>query len=283
MHDSSSKRSTITRTPTTPSAPPATGAGGEHAPVKLTFRVVGTYPHDSRAFTQGLEVAGNQLVESTGLRGESSIRLVDPTTGTVAKKTDLSAEFFGEGATVVGDEIFQLTWTSGKAFVYGLNDLAKRREFTYEGEGWGLCAESGRLVMSDGSSQLTFRNPQTFEKVGSVQVTKAGQPVTRLNELECANDYVWANRFGETEIVVIEPSNGQVVATLDVSSLVPDAVKGSRDKVVNGIAYNAATGRYYLTGKQWPALYEVAINGLPLSSSSDLFDEGLGEIATFWS
>ena len=221
--------------------------------------MLATHPHDPSAFTQGLEVVDGLLLESTGLRGESTIRLVEPTTGEVVRSRPLDAELFGEGATVVGDEIWQLTWTSGRLLVHGLDDLEQQRQLTYGGEGWGLCAGPEHLVMSNGSSRLTIRDRATFEIVDAVEVTDPDGPVAKLNELECVGELVWANVYQTTSLVAIDPSDGRVVGSADLGDLVPPGFDGDASNVANGIAHDPATGHFWLTGKRWPTLYEVEL------------------------
>ncbi len=241
----------------------ATAESGPREVVEYGLEVIAALPHDPDAYTQGLEVVDGLLLESTGLRGESSIRVVDPATGQPVRSSPLDADLFGEGATVVGDEIWQLTWTSETLLIHGLDDLTERRRLRYGGEGWGLCATADRLVMSDGSSALTFRDPDTFDPIGQVQVTADGQPVAKLNELECVDGIVWANVYQTTMLVAIDPADGRVVGRADVAELVPDGFVGDGTNVANGIAHDPTTGRFYLTGKRWPVLYEVEL--VPMS------------------
>ncbi|MEM7338026.1 MAG: glutaminyl-peptide cyclotransferase [Actinomycetota bacterium] len=238
--------------------------------------VVATHPHDGTAFTQGLEWRGDQLVETTGLRGESTVRLVDPTTGTVEASVALSDALFGEGATVVDGNLVQVTWTSETLLIHDLDELAAiatgagdpatvtaTEAGAYGGEGWGLCLLDERLVMSNGSSELTFRNPATFGELGRLAVTLNGEPVEELNELECAEGLVWANVWKTSTIVGINPATGDVVATVDAAALVPEVVGDPADDVLNGIAHNPDTGRYWLTGKRWATMYEVVFEPVP--------------------
>lgn len=243
-----------------------TTAGAATVPegvVDYVLKVFATHPHDTGAYTQGLEVVGDLLLESTGLRGESTIRLVEPETGEVVRSSPLDGELFGEGATIVGDEVFQLTWTSETLLIHGLDDLTERRQIPYQGLGWGLCAMDGHLVMSDGTSLLTIRDPQSFAVLDQVQVTDEGEPVTKLNELECVDGVVWANLYQTTRLVAIDPVSGRVVGRADMASLVPDGFEGDGTNVANGIAHDPETGRFYLTGKRWPVLYEVEFVPLP--------------------
>lgn len=223
------------------------------------IEIVATHPHDTEAYTQGLEMVGDLLLETTGLEGRSSVRLLAPRSGGIVRSSDLDPELFGEGATVVGDEVWQLTWRDGTLLVHGLDDLEERRRIGYEGEGWGLCATDDRLIMSDGSERLLFRDRRTFELLDSVTVVDGTTPVGRLNELECVGDLVWANVYQTTRLLAIDPSDGRVVGTADLSDLVPPGFEDSNDAVANGIAHDPTTGRFWLTGKLWPVLYEVEL------------------------
>jgi glutaminyl-peptide cyclotransferase len=236
------------------------------SPVTYQATVVETLPHDTGAFTQGLELIDGRFIESTGLYGSSSIRLVDPATGTVLRSKPLLVNFFGEGATVVpdpvnGDTVWQITWTSGTAFRYRLSDFSVLAQVAYDGQGWGICHDGRRLIMSDGSDTLTFRDPDTFAVLGTVAVTDEGNAVSSLNELECVQGRVWANLWPTANIVEIDPDSGAVTGRLDISDLVPaDSIAASRDNVANGIAYDDQTGNFYLAGKRWPVLYEVELD-----------------------
>ncbi len=222
------------------------------------IEVVRTIPHDPGAFTQGLEFDGNRLFESTGLRGRSSIREVAPDTGVILRRTNLPPELFGEGLTVVGDELIQLTWTSGVARVYDRDTFALRKEHAYPTQGWGLCHDGERLVMSDGSNRLYFRNPETFALQGQVTVTQSGDPLDMLNELECVGDRVWANVFGTDWIVEIDPSSGRVQTAVDASGLLSPSERAGTD-VLNGIAYREGRDTWLITGKLWPKMFEIKL------------------------
>jgi glutaminyl-peptide cyclotransferase len=217
--------------------------------------VVRTLPHDPRAFTQGLVYHDGRFLESTGLRGRSSLRRVVPETGAVEHRVDLSSDRFGEGLALVGSELIQLTWQNRVALRYDL-DFARIGTFDYEGEGWGLCYDGERLVMSDGSSKLYFRDPKSFAITGSVEVTRGGAPVRDLNELECVGSLVYANVWQTDTIVRIEPQSGRVLTSIDASGLL-SASEATRADVLNGIAFDAATGHFFITGKLWPKLFEV--------------------------
>jgi glutaminyl-peptide cyclotransferase len=232
------------------------GTGGAST-ADYTVRVLETYDHDDDAFTQGLVWAGNgQLFESTGRRGSSSLRRVDLASGDVLQRHDLADEYFAEGLALVDDRLIQLTWQENVAFEYDADTFEETGTFEYEGEGWGLCDDGHRLVMSDGTARLTFRDESTFEPVGEVVVRRAGQPVAALNELECVGDRIYANVFGTDRIVEIDPETGSVTAEIDASAIRPPSVRSPND-VLNGIAYDPASKTFFLTGKNWPALYAV--------------------------
>ena len=229
------------------------------APARWGVEVLDRFPHDASAFTQGLEALGDgTLLESTGLRGKSTIRIVDPTTGVVLDTADLTDEQFGEGATVVGDTVVQLTWQSERARRWRLSDLTQLEPWTFDGEGWGLCLLDDRLAMSDGSATLTFRDPQNFTVLEQVTVTFEGDAVARLNELECVDGHVVANIWQSPTILVIR-TDGRAVATIDGTPLVDEigSTAPSRE-VLNGIAVRDETS-FWLTGKQWPTLFAVGV------------------------
>lgn len=221
--------------------------------------VIERYPHDGAAFTQGLEFADGVLIESLGLLGESARRRVEPTTGDVTGSAGLSSDQFGAGITVVGNQIIQLTWQQGVAVVADLTTLIELARFTYEGEGWGLCGlDDGRLIMSNGSGFLTFRDGTTFETVGELEVTLDGAPVTNLNELECVGSTLYANVWLENNILEVDVATGQVTRIIDLAALVPGDL--SADDVLNGIAYRPETDSFFITGKRWTVMYEVSFS-----------------------
>jgi glutaminyl-peptide cyclotransferase len=235
--------------------------GDEGAVEVVTYDVVvvNRYPHDEGAYTQGLEFVDGQLLESTGRIGTSSIRLVDPDTGTVIEQQPLAGTLYGEGATLVGDEVWQLTYQSETVIVHRLDGLAEDRRYAYDGEGWGLCYTGTRLLMSNGSDELAVREPESFAEVGSIPVTLNGEPVEKLNELECVGQLVWANVYQTNDIVAISGASGEVVGVADLSELVPEGFEDTNDFVLNGIAYNPETERFWVTGKQWPVMYEIEL------------------------
>jgi glutamine cyclotransferase len=215
------------------------------------------YPHEPTSFTQGLEFNAGILYESTGQKGLSFVAQVDVTTGSIKKKMGLDANYFGEGITVLGSKLYQLTWQEQKCFVYNKNTLQLEKELTYNGEGWGLCNDGESLVMSDGTERLVFRDPETFQVQRTVEVYDDRGPVSKLNELEYVNGMIYANVWMTNTVVVIQPENGKVTAVIDGTELVKRG-RGTGD-VLNGIAYNSAKEKLYMTGKNWPKLFEVRL------------------------
>jgi glutamine cyclotransferase len=225
------------------------------------FRVLATYPHDPNAYTQGLVFIDGVMYEGTGLEGESELRRVDLDTGTVVQAHELAPDHFGEGIVVLGDHIYQITWQSGVAFVYDRETFAQLDAFVYQGEGWGLTTDGNRLIMSDGSDRLFIRDPETFEVLETVRVRDAGLPVSALNELEYIDGEVWANVYQTDWIVRIDPESGDVTGWVDMRGLRPqgDDARWENAGVLNGIAWDADGERLLVTGKDWPALYEIEL------------------------
>ena len=212
--------------------------------------------HDTSAYTQGLLWWDGSLYESTGRYGESRLRRLDPATGAVEQQVAVPPAFFGEGLARAGDRLIMLTWMAERALVYDLSSFDAVRTFRYRGEGWGLCHDGDRLVMSNGSDTLTFRDPESFEPVGAVRVTLRGRPRDQLNELECVDGAVYANVWQEEFIVRIDPASGRVTHQIDASGLLTrDEARGV--DVLNGIAYQPDDGTFYITGKWWPKMFEV--------------------------
>lgn len=235
-------------------APTACAEADENLP-RLTTQVLDTHPHDTQAFTQGLETDGDVLYESTGMHGESGVRAVDRETGAELASAPLPPHYFGEGVTRAGDTLWQLTWKDGVAFARDPTTLAERRQVRYRGQGWGLCTRGDSLVMSDGSATLTFRDPVSFEPTGSVTLTS--HTSTQLNELDCAEDgSVYANAWPTDDILQIDPDTGAVLAVIDASGLLSAADRADAD-VLNGIAGIPGTDRFLVTGKYWPSMFEV--------------------------
>ncbi|KHF44159.1 Glutamine cyclotransferase [Saccharomonospora viridis] len=241
--------------------PPKQHSGGNTAgaprPERLRVEVVDVLPHDPEAFTQGLELVDDTLYEGTGLVGESTLR-AGPLGGEPTTVVSLPAPLFGEGITVVDDRVWQLTWRDGIAIERDRTTLAELRRVHYEGEGWGLCHqdERDRLVMSDGTATLTFRDPDDFSVLGAVQVTDTGDPVVNLNELECVGDDVYANVWHTDDILRIDPDTGFVTARIDASDLLTPEEAADAD-VLNGIAALDGSDHFLVTGKLWPKMFTV--------------------------
>lgn len=241
----------------TPSEMQAKAAGASNVPERLKVKVLSTRPHDPGAYTQGLFFSGSSLFESTGLNGRSSLREVDPQTGKVRRRIEVPQQYFAEGIALAGDRLIQLTWQNGVALVYNPTTFQKVGELRYDGEGWGLCYDGKRLVMSDGSDLLRFRDPKTFAPKGQVNVTLAGEPVYQLNELECVSGVIYANVWQTDDILKIDPATGRVTAVIDASGLL-SAQEAQQAEVLNGIAYDPAKKTFLITGKLWPKMFEVA-------------------------
>jgi glutamine cyclotransferase len=221
------------------------------------YKIVRAYPHDSRAFTQGLIFRDGFLYESTGLNGRSSLRKVALETGDVVAQYAVGAKYFAEGLTEWDGKLLQLTWQTHVGFVYDMSPFKMVRTFEYTGEGWGLTHDRTRLILSDGTAVLRFLNPETFAEVGHITVTDAGKPVTQLNELEFVKGEILANVWYTDRIARISPVTGHVIGWIDLSGLKPGGT--SADAVLNGIAYDAAGDRLFVTGKLWPQLFEITV------------------------
>jgi glutaminyl-peptide cyclotransferase len=237
---------------------PLTSAAPADAPParERRVRVLASYPHDPGAFTQGLVYDRGVLYESTGLAGKSTLRRVDLETGRVVDSVPLAPALFGEGLARVPGQLIQLTWTNRVALLYDEQTLRLQRSLPYEGEGWGLCYDGASLVMSDGTSRLAFRRPDTFAVERFVDVTLNGRRVGQLNELECVDGTVYANVWHRDTILRIDPANGRVLERIDASGLLSPRERAAAD-VLNGIAYDAGDGAFYLAGKLWPRLFKV--------------------------
>jgi len=239
--------------------PKPSGSGGASPGVKveqLQVEVLKVYPHDPTAYTQGLVWDGGFFYESTGLYGRSTLRRVDPSDGKVLEKVYLDPNFFGEGLARVGDRLLLLTWKAGIAFVHDLATLEPIDEYGYNGEGWGLAYDGERLVMSNGTARLTFRDPEDFRWISTLEVKLDGEPVDKLNELELAEGQLYANVWGENRIVRVDPDTGEVTAVIDAAGLLSSREESMVD-VLNGIAYDPASKTFWLTGKFWPKMFQV--------------------------
>jgi glutamine cyclotransferase len=222
------------------------------------YQVVRSYPHDRSAFTQGLFYRDGVLYEGTGLNGRSGIRKVRLETGEVLKVQPLSAQYFGEGITEWKGRIVQLTWQAQIGFVYDLNTFEQQRTFTYQGEGWGLTHDTTRIIMSDGSADLRFWDPVTLKETGRLTVRDQNGPVKELNELEYVKGEIYANVWQTDRIARISPKDGHVVGWIDLHGLLTPTERAGTD-VLNGIAYDAAGDRLFVTGKLWPRLFEIKL------------------------
>jgi glutamine cyclotransferase len=247
-------------------------AVGAQTPV-CGYQVVHTYPHDAAAYTQGLLYAGGQLFESTGLYGQSSLRRVELENGDVLQSIDLEPDDFGEGLALWDGRLIQLTWEEHTAYVWDAETFASMGSFTYTGQGWGLTHDGRRLIMSNGSSVLAFRDPETFAELGSIGVVDDGSPVTSLNELEWIRGEVFANRYLTDLIARIDPDTGEVIAWIDLTGLLDPVPPGTG--VLNGIAWDDDGERLFVTGKLWPSLFEIELVGCPeLRLFFDGFESG---------
>ncbi len=223
------------------------------------FEVIARYPHDRAAFTQGLTFYQGHLYESTGIRGHSSIRRVELESGRVLESRHLDDSLFGEGLAVIDHHLVQLTWQSGKAFMYTPVDLSKTGVFNYSGEGWGAVGINRKLVISDGSARLKFINVGDHRQTGSLSVRDGKHPIEGLNELEWVEGLIFANVYPSDYIAQIDPVSGQVVGWIDLGRLMPSSERADSTAVANGIAYNPETGALFVTGKLWPYIYQLKL------------------------
>jgi glutaminyl-peptide cyclotransferase len=229
-----------------------------NAPKIMSYSIISTYPHDTSSYTQGLLIYKGELYEGTGNWGFSKLKKVDLKTGKTEREIALDKKYFGEGITILNDTVYQLTYKEKKVFVYTLNDFRKIKEFDVDFEGWGLTHDGKNLIITTGGSDLNYYDPVTLKLLKTQTVTDAGSPSFNLNELEYIDGFVYANQYQYPYIFKINPSTGQIVAKVDVTSMW-ERVKAIDPKaeVPNGIAYDAATKKIYVTGKWWPELYEV--------------------------
>ena len=228
-------------------------------PKFYTYQVIDAFPHDDAAFTQGLVFEDGVFYESTGLHKFSSIRKIDPVTGEILKLKKLSDDFFGEGLTVIDDRIIQLTWRKKTGLVYDKESFELQKEFTYQTEGWGITYDGTRLIMSDGTENIYFLDPETFETLGKVAVYDRDAPVTRLNELEYINGEIFANVWGTDSIVRIDPETGKVLGWIALQGLLDTETLIRPVDVLNGIAYDEKKNRIFVTGKLWPKVFHIKL------------------------
>jgi glutaminyl-peptide cyclotransferase len=245
-------------------------ACGSKAPVTIaaaplpftnyTCEIVNRYPHDPRAFTQGLIFKdADTLFEGTGTYGQSTLRRVELKTGRILQKIALPPAYFGEGLTLLKGKLYQLTWKEGKGFIYDAATFQQTGEFTYTGEGWGLTTDGTSLILSDGSAQLRFLDPATFAVTRTINASHQGKPVDHLNELEYIDGQIYANLWGADLIARIDPGTGQSTGVIDCTSLFPPADRTTPEQVLNGIAWHPDTRRLLITGKWWPEIFEVKL------------------------
>ncbi|MBN1219661.1 MAG: glutaminyl-peptide cyclotransferase [Anaerolineae bacterium] len=228
-------------------------------PVDYTYKIINTYPHDRNAFTQGLIFMDGVLYEGTGLYGRSSLRRVDLETGQVLQSLSLPPQFFGEGITLFGNQIIQLTWKANTGFVYDKDSFALKKSFGYPTQGWGITHDGARLIMSDGTANLYFWDPETLAEIGRVAVYDNNGPVVRLNELEYINGEVYANVWQTNLIARIDPTTGRVLGWIRLDGLLTTEDLSEPVDVLNGIAYDAENKRLFVTGKLWPKLFEIEL------------------------
>jgi glutamine cyclotransferase len=233
--------------------------GAQRASAVAGFSVVAAYPHDPNAFTQGLAIEAGQLYEGTGQYGASTVRRVDLASGRPEKQRALGPTYFGEGIAILDGLLYQLTWQNGVVVVFDVETFEVQRTMQYVGEGWGLTHDGRELIMSDGSATIRFRDPRTFAVTREIEVRDRDVPVPMLNELEYIDGEIWANIWYDDRIVRISPADGAVLGYVDLANLYPRSARSS-EAVLNGIAYDAAGKRLFVTGKNWPQLYEIRVD-----------------------
>jgi glutamine cyclotransferase len=226
---------------------------------QYSYRVVKTYPHDRTAFTQGLEYRDGFLYEGTGMIGRSSLRKLELATGRVIQRYDLPQPFFGEGITVLNQQILELTWQSQTGFIYDKSSFRVVRSFNYPGEGWGLTNDGKLIYMSDGTAEIRVWDPATLKEVRRITVKDGSTPITQLNELEWVGGEIYANVWQTDRIARISPMDGKVLGWIDLAGILPKTEAPEADAVLNGIAYDAAADRLFVTGKLWPKIFEIKL------------------------
>ena len=234
-------------------------------PEAYRFEIVKTLPHNPESFVQGLEWLNGKLYEGTGLNGKSSVMNVDPQTGQSLVQQKLDQTYFGEGITILDNKLYQLTWQNRKGFVYSLPDLKLLKEFGYTTDGWGLTHFDGKLAMTDGSNQVYFLDPVTFQRTGRLEVWDNHNAVGELNELEYVNGSIFANKYQTDTIVEIDPKSGIVKAYIDLTGLLKDSDRLGNEDVLNGIAYHPQEKLYHVTGKNWPKMFAIRL--IPVAKS----------------
>lgn len=230
-------------------------------PLRYTYRVVKVFPHDTKAYTQGLFWHNGYLYEGTGQYGSSELRKVEPESGKVVQRVSLERKYFGEGIALLDGKIYQLTWTDSLAIVYDAETFRVLKTFSYDGEGWGLTTDGEKLYMSDGSNRITVRDPKTFAEERTINVMNGSNRVRNINELEWIDGEIWANLYTTEQVARIDPSTGNVVGIIDFSRIQSPSDQTPQTDFFNGIAYDPATGNIYVTGKNWNKMYQVEIIG----------------------
>ena len=226
---------------------------------KYGYQVVNIWPHDSNAFTQGLILMDGKLLESTGQEGRSSLRRVELESGRILKKVDVPTPFFAEGMTMLNGKIYQLTWQHQVGFIYDAQTFEKVGQFNYNGEGWGLTTDGQSLVLSDGSNHLRFIDPSNFQVTRTISVMDGKAPVVELNELEWVQGEIYANVWHDNRIATIDPQSGRVTSWIDLTGMMPESELSDPEAVLNGIAYDQANNKLYVTGKLWPRIFEIKV------------------------
>lgn len=225
----------------------------------LSFSIVRTLPHDVDAFTQGLVIHNGEFIESTGQNGQSTIRRVEISTGRIKRLEKLEGRYFGEGVTVLNGRAYMITWLSQTGFIFDPSTLRRLDNFSYAGEGWGLTNDGTRLILSNGSNTLSVINASTYAVERSITVTMNGSPVSQLNELEWIDGQIWANVWQTERLVRIDPATGNVTAIVDLTGILPSSARSSKTDVLNGIAYDSKTKALYVTGKNWPWVFQITV------------------------
>jgi len=231
----------------------------EKAVPKYGYQVVNMWDHDPYAFTQGLVFLDGKLLESTGEKGRSTLRQVEPETGKILKKVEVPAPYFAEGIAVLNGKVYQLTWQHELGFIYDAKSFERVGDFKYEGEGWGLTTDGRSLILSDGSNEIKFLDTASFKVTKTITVLDNKTPVAQLNELEWVQGEIYANVWHDQKIAVINPQTGRVTAWIDLTGLMPPGELMDPEAVLNGIAHDATSGRLFVTGKLWPRLFEIRV------------------------
>ena len=243
----------------TPEITTSPGSIPDELTSQMTFEIIQTYPHDPQAFTQGLVIYEGYFYESTGLYGQSSLRKVEINTGRVLQQSDLPSEYFGEGLTIWEDSLIQLTWRENTGFVYNLDDFSPIEQFSYPNEGWGLTHDGTHLIQSDGTATLSFLDPKTYQVTETITVTDQDSEIDQLNELEYIRGEVYANIWQTDDIVRINPQTGAVLGWIDLAGILPEDSMTINTDVLNGIAYDPESNRLFVTGKNWPNVFEIRL------------------------